>query len=283
LKDWVSRYKSGEHLDVWAEMRGFGARLPRGRRLEAAEVAKLTLLRALANLVRIELELRRLGYEFLSACAPPTGDMLDAVGASGVEALSSLPGLGPAELEKMMQLMRGQVGSMADRLPRAAEPNFTVRSSALGNPGAHLQCLDDYMMHVTPAPMALAEFWRQVGWVDFTGRESPRAPARLEWQPLVVNPPFGLLDDFEQFLDDNGDCGFAFDLMPDPRRDDGFGPSEMIQADMQFGADARLNTGEWFVDHLRRMTRRACFAADGDAAAAFGRDFDRIRRDWSPF
>jgi len=282
MADWLARYRSGEHQATWDEMRAAGERMSGDQLGQALQVSKLTIRNALANLVRIERGLRDLGYDYLSVAAAPERLGIEAaVAASGLEALASLPGLDPADLERMMNIVRSQMpAALGERV--SPGPRLTSRRSAIGNPGTH-QAELEACRGAVQVPMALADFWTIIGWVDFTGREDASAPARHEWQPMVVNPPMGLREDHEDFIDDNGKSGFQFELMPDPRFDDAIGSGDMIRVAMEFGADARLSSGEWFVDYLRRQTKAACILMPVGAPPAFRAGLERIRDGWEPF
>lgn len=236
MRDWLARYRAGEHQQVWCEMRCAGIRGLRQRRLEAQEVATLTIHAVIANAIRIVGELRGLGYEF----ARPPGAWAKETGAECT---------GPA--------------------PRSGR--------VIGNPRFYQAELDDYVRHVAPVPISLHIFWSRVGWLDFSGRQSGDDETRTEWCPLVVNPPSGLVGEFELFLDTGPGTGFRFPLAP-PHGDD-----KPLGIDMQFGADARLTSGEWFVDHLRRLTQAGGIFHQIGASGEFAGGLRRIRAEWIPF
>jgi hypothetical protein len=239
VRDWLARYRAGEHQQVWCEMRCAGPRALRQRRLEAEEVALLTVHAVMANAIRIEGELRRLGYEFVRP-----------------------PGL----------------WSAAEGVPETTDAASACHSGrAIGNPRHFQADLDEYVRYVASVPIALHAFWGRVGWLDFRGQHPGGSTAPASWAPLVVNPPAGLIGEFEAFLDTGPATGFRFPLAP------GDAAQPVLKADMQFGADARLTTGEWFVDHLRPLTQAGGVFQPLGADNAFINGLRRIRADWIPF
>lgn len=234
MRDWLARYRAGEHQQVWCEMRCASVRDLRQRRLEAQEVATVTIHAVIANVIRIEGDLRGLGYDFSS---PP--------GAWTSEPLAAPPA------------------------PRSGR--------VIGNPRFYQPDLDDYVRHVAPLPISLHAFWSRVGWLDFSGRQLGDEATRTEWCPLVVNPPSGIVDEFEEFLETGPGTGFRFPLAR-PQGDEG-----PLGIDMQFGADARLTSGEWFLDHLRRLTQAGGIFHQIGAADEFADGLRRIRAEWIPF
>jgi hypothetical protein len=262
------RYRAGEHEAVWTELRALGPALGESGAVEEARlVAVATIDRVHANLVKIAEGLTELGYEFVSVSpgTPDAGSVNAAVTAAAAEALRSHPGLSPEQVEKALASMPQLLGGVAESSfsPTPAEPQVGPRQSPFGNPAQFGPQLAGYEKVVGPAPLALAEFWRRVASVDLTCRAAEGKPM-IHWQPLAVLAPIALLDDHTEWKYDVGEGEFHADLIPGPDLGD-----PPIGADMTFGADSRLATGEWFVDHLRRAIWSGGFLRDEALPPAF--------------
>lgn len=279
--NYFERYEAGEHEAVWSELRDKGAALFDGPDLEdARRVASTTMLRVASNLARIAAALRGFGYEFVTVGPPPVeiASINVAVRASATEALLSHPGLGPEQVRQMLASLPQLLGGPVDNAPTASR-DISVRPSALGDPNAFAQEVAAYEEIAGPIPLSLAAFWRFIGLADFTCRQAGGEPL-LGWHPLVVMPPEGLVHDRAEWAFEGDDPIFLVDLIPDPVANDGHG-GDLICADMSPGIDCRLGNGEWFVDHLRRGTRAACFPGlDPDGRPPF---IEAIAARWDPF
>lgn len=279
--DYLERYEAGEHEAVWAELRALGgAVLDDELPGEARRVADATMLRALSNLKRIEAGLRAAGYAFVEAAPPPpdAGAVIAAALGSGEESVRTM-GLPPAMVARFMAAARQALGGMV--MPPALAPSSApARETALGDPARYVVQLDDFERIAGPAPLALASFWRIVGWCDFSGRWPGSMQVAMSAPALLVMPPATIADDYEAFVDDNGDDdGFTVELLVDPRDiDEARWP--LVEVGMARGVDVRLPDGEWFVDFLRRMTRAA--ALPGIAPGAVPA-LDAIATAWEPF
>lgn len=277
---YFERYEAGAHDIVWSELRDQGAALFEGPDLEdARRVASATMLRIASNLARIAAALRGFGYEFVTI-GPPCVDIAEvnaAVQASAAEASLSHPGLSPEQVQQMLASQPQLLGNPDDSRPAPRE--ISARPSALGDANACAQEVGAYEEVAGPIPLSLAAFWRFIGLADFTCRQAGGEPL-LAWHPLVVMSPAGLVHDRAQWAFDGDDPIFRVDLIPDPVANDGHG-GEFIRADMSPGIDCRLGNGEWFVDHLRRATRAACFPGlDRDNMP---RVIAEIAAAWEPF
>jgi hypothetical protein len=65
MASWIERYRSGECIAVWNELRGYGSDgVPEHRREDAEEVARETMTRVAANVDMIVGRLTDAGYGF---------------------------------------------------------------------------------------------------------------------------------------------------------------------------------------------------------------------------
>ncbi|MGP4096531.1 hypothetical protein [Nonomuraea sp. KM90] len=94
MVSWAGRYRSGDYVAVWNEMRAFGsAGMPASLREDAEDVARETMRRVAVNADALVDRLSSAGYRFACADAvrqPPTTDDFDAI-AKAETVLGPLP------------------------------------------------------------------------------------------------------------------------------------------------------------------------------------------------
>jgi hypothetical protein len=291
---YLNRYLAGEYEAVWAELRAMGPEVITSPHAgDARAVADALMSRVKANLERIAGDLAKLGYQFGTADGPSAHITIDEAASNArrasSQALQDLEGSGlPPDQVKMLQEMALQLEKMAERAsaPLPDLPVLNMPSAAkqirrpLGEAGLFADQVASFEQEIGALSFALIAFWRDIGHADFEGRFSGARTDMRSGEPLLVLPPTALIDSYRdweyEFDDDDEPEVLPIDLIPDPRE-----PQDCITVSAKPGVDALLSTGEWFVDHLRRATRAACFP--GIARSDMSPELRRIADGWQPF
>jgi len=252
-----SRYKDGEHVAVWKELRALGD-LVRDPCLfdDASAVAATTMRRARRNLVRIEAGLYAAGYRFGRSAAAKAMSPLRLVGSDHIRAdmpsqgdlYESRQGDPASSVYPSLRLYHG-----APSIPRDEDRGLIPLDARSRSQ------LDRFEQIAGTVPLSLHWFWTVIGAVDFIGHAC-FAPGKADlWDPVVINPPDELMDAFET----KEPGPFHFILGPDSRtKADGSGGVTVAKLPGA-GADVELAGYGWLVDHLRKVTRLAGFPAFG--------------------
>jgi hypothetical protein len=136
--EWLSRYQSGEHEAVWAEMTALGLSVRQAPYAEHAEaVARETMRRARHNVELIIQRLDRLGYEFWDGTHGPSSsaEWLTVPPEAQVERLLAQPGI----FSQIPEQMRGRIEArVRQTLPGLLKGD---RSSLPGNAGRSIEQL----------------------------------------------------------------------------------------------------------------------------------------------
>lgn len=290
---YLNRYLTGEYEAVWAELRAMGPEIATSPYAEDARaVTNALMVRVKANLERIARDLAKLGYQFGTAEIPTAHISVDDAASNArrasAQALQELEDSGlPPDQVRMLREMALQLEKIAEQatVPLPDFPGLAPASGAKrirrpwGEAGLFADEVGRFEQEIGALPLALVAFWRDIGQADFDGRLPGARTDMRESEPLLVLPPTALIDNYRswehEFEADEADI-LPIDLIPDP-----WELQDCITASAEPGVDARLSTGEWFVDYLRRSIRAACFPgiAPGDMPPALGKIADA----WQPF
>ncbi|QPQ54155.1 hypothetical protein IC614_07195 [Allosphingosinicella flava] len=285
---YLERYRAGDHEAVWNELRHIGIGTDDALAQEAEAVADLLMSRARANLERIAAGLKELGYAFEPPA--PSSQIDPAIMQSAKDAqaqtaamLANLDKMGlPADSMAMMGDMAQYLQAMVERasqplpaFPGIPGPGFKGVQRPLGDNGISVRHVKQFERKVHKLPLALGAFWKTIGHADFEGALPGHDTA--SWQPFFVLPCLGLVEEYEEYVEDNGSGDdFTVELVANPEDDD-----YPLGVSLTPGADAKFENGEWFVDHLRRATRSASFLALARADMPPG--IAAIADAWEPF
>ena len=283
---YLSRYEAGDHDAVWDELRRVELGANPALDDEARAVTELLIGRARYNLERIASNLTGIGYAF--EINPDDGSipLSHSVSFAQTTAATVLAGLNskglPSEDAEMIRAMAAQLQQMADRasgpmptFPGIPGPGAKGVQRPLGDNGISIPNVEEFERKVCKLPLALAAFWKKIGHADFVGVFHGRRTSG--WLPLLVLPCLGLIEEHEEFVDDNGSGDdFTVELVANPKDQ-----NNPLGVYLTPGVDAKLTSGEWFVDYLRRGTRSAGFLSIPEADMPA--EIAAIAKAWEPF
>lgn len=169
MTSWTHRYRSGDHLAVWNEIRALGpSGVPQHLAEDAEEVARETMSRVAVNVDLIVQRLGNAGYQFASPGnfrQPPTPEDLVAIGR-----LEEAVGPLPLALRTCL-LTVGHVDLCGDGGPLLPHVSYH------GNPTEEAGLLPDPL--VLPAARFLLDDWEEWAGESGTGFRFAFAPDEL--------------------------------------------------------------------------------------------------------
>ncbi|MCX8475159.1 MAG: hypothetical protein MT490_05110 [Sphingomonas sp.] len=277
----LERYRDGDYIRVWEELRALGEKARDPDIIEDANaVAAATMKRAAANFVRIERELRAGGYRFGWSIEPTLPKISLHTSGPLKDLRFRLDSERVGSLSHMIATMLRQHSSIGPDLERRGPADREDHQVFSPMNDAAVEQLERFEAEAGPVPLSLYHFWREVGGVDFMGQAANWDGSVGSGDPVVLNPPDQLMDAYEDEAVEGQP--FSYILGPDADSKGGYSGSvaDVLLPDSR--ADFQLPGYDWFVDYLRQSTRLAGFPGFG-IADNLPPDLKAIAAAWLPF
>ena len=170
MATWIARYKSGEYVEVWAEMQSLGPDIRKPAHRKAADaVVRETMTRAHKNVLRLFEELLGLGYRFQGVSEPAEPDYPLELRLEHAVAYVKERG-GKYKSDPWGHPALAWVEEEEIELPARFRNGKPGRANYL-RPNARMETALDKLelQNGTPLPLAVRGWFSTVGSVDLTG------------------------------------------------------------------------------------------------------------------